>query len=371
MNNPRGALLEYRSSVPLFVMVAGLLGMASCTSEEGRVEAQAPLTWDDVGVISTFGEAEQAGWLSLLRRPRDAVIRGENVLILDESPPWIRVFKRDGEFLEALVSGGEGPGEAVRPSSLATASGDGFVLTDRLGVSRFDPEGRLLAFTRRTAYAAMGAVEACSGRLFAVTRATLPEAAAVLGEITPGGSLDTLLVFAPSRLNGRAHHTWFSHGDAFGLLVYPEEAGRPRLLRIGCDGEILREITLDPLGPGQRAEILQSGTIEVTPAEPPFPAGLALVDGFVLWAVQERDSTTSITAYGSEEARLRVTIDGWYQLLGHGPRGDLLFGNSFSTRGTWGFIPSVVLVDGRQLLGQMRAIDQELGRAGIRTSRNP
>lgn len=371
MNNLRTALLEYRSSVPLFVMAAGLLGMASCTSEEGWVEAQGPLTWDDVGVISTFGEAEQAGWLSLLRRPRDAVIRGENVLILDESPPWIRVFKRDGEFLEALVSGGEGPGEAVRPSSLATASGDGFVLTDRLGVSRFDPEGRLLAFTRRTAHAAMGAVEACSGRLFVVTRATLPEAAAVLGEITPGGSLDTLLVFAPSRLNSRAHHTWFSHGDAFGLLVYPEEAGRPRLLRIGCDGEILREITLDPLGPGQRAEILQSGTIEVTPAEPPFPAGLALVDGFVLWAVQERDSTTSITAYGSEEARLRVTIDGWYQLLGHGPRGDLLFGNSFSTRGTWGFIPSVVLVDGRQLLGQMRAIDQELGRAGIRTCRNP
>lgn len=350
--------MEYRSSVPLFVMVASLLGLSSCTSEKGRVEAQAPLTWDDVGVISTFGEVEQAGWLPLLRRPRDAVIRGEDVLILDESPPWIRVFKRDGEFLEALVSDGEGPGEAVRPSSLTTASGDGFVLTDRLGISRFNREGRLLAFTRRTAYAAMGAVEACSGRLFVVTRATLPEAAAVLGEIMPGGSLDTLLVFAPSRLNSRAHHTWFNHGDASGLLVYSEEAGRPRLLRIGCDGEILREITLDPLGHGQRAAILQSGTIEVTAAEPPFPAGLALVDGFVLWAVQERDSTTSITAYGSEEARLRVTIDGWYQILGNGPRGDLLFGNSFSTRGTWGFIPSVVLVDGRQLLGHMRDIDQ-------------
>lgn len=148
--------MEYRSSVPLFVMVAGLLGLSSCTSEKGRVEAQAPLTWDDVGVISTFGEVEQAGWLPLLRRP----------------------------------------------------------------------------------------------------------------------------------------------------------------------------------------------------------AGLALVDGFVLWAVQERDSTTSITAYGSEEARLRVTIDGWYQILGNGPGGDLLFGNSFSTRGTWGFIPSVMLVDGRQLLGHMRDIDQ-------------
>jgi len=33
------------------------------------------------------------------------------------------VFKRDGEFLEALVSVGEGPGEAVRPSSMATAGG--------------------------------------------------------------------------------------------------------------------------------------------------------------------------------------------------------------------------------------------------------
>ena len=67
----------------------------------------------------------------------------------------------------------------------------------------------------------------------------------------------------------------------------------------------------------------------------------------------------SITAYGSDGARLRVTIDGWYQLLGNGRQGDLLFGNSFSTRGTWGFIPSVVLVDGRKLLGHMRDIDQE------------
>lgn len=357
--------MGYRSSLPLFVMVAGLLGIASCTSEKGWVEAQAALTWDDVGVISTFGEVEQAGWLSLLRRPRDAVIHGEDVLILDASPPWIRVFKRDGEFLEALVSVGEGPGEAVRPSSMATAGGDGFVLTDRLGVSRFNREGRLLAFSRRTAYVAMGAVEACSGRLFVVTRATLPEAAAVLGEIMPGGSLDTLLVFAPSRLNSRTHHTWFSHGDASGLLVYTEEAGRPRLLRIDCDGEVLQEVTLDPLGNGQRAEMLQSGTIKVTAAEPPFPAGLALVDGFMLWAVQEDDSTTSITAYGSDGARRRVTIDGWYQLLDHGPQGDLLFGNSFSTRGTWGFIPSVVLVDGRQLLGHMRDIDQESTREDL------
>ena len=351
--------MKYRSSSPLLVMVAGLLGTASCTSEEGRIETQAALTWDDVGVISTFGEVEQAGWLSLLRRPRDAVIRGEHVLILDESPPWIRVFKRDGEFLEALVPAGEGPGEAVRPSSLATASGDGFLLTDRLGVSRLNREGQLLAFARRTAYAPLGAVEACSGRLFVVTRATLPESAAVLGEIMPGGLLDTLLVFAPSRLNSRAHHTWFSRGDAFGLLVYTEEAGRPRLLRVGCDGEVLREVTLDPLGHSQRAEVLQSGMIEVTPAEPPFPAGLGLVDDLLLWAVQEGDSTTSITAYGSDGARLRVTIDGWYQLLGNGPQGDLLFGNSFSTRGTWGFIPSVVLVDGRKLLGHMRDIDQE------------
>lgn len=352
------------TSVRLLVMVAGLLGVASCTSGNGRVETEAALTWDDVGLISTFGEAEQADRLSLLGRPRDAVIRGEDVLVLDESPPWIRVFKRDGEFAEALVSAGEGPGEAVRPSSLATAGGDGFVLTDRLGVSRFNQEGQLLSFSRRTAYAAMGAVEACSGRSFAVTRATLPEAAAVLGEIMPGGSLDTLLVFAPSRLNSRAHHTWFSRGDAFGLLVYTEEAGRPRLLRIGCDGEVRREVTLDPLGHGQRAEMLQSGTIEVFPAEPPFPAGLALVDGFVLWAVQEADSTTSITAYGSDGARRRVTIDGWYQLLDNGPQGDLLFGNSFSTRGTWGLIPSVVLVDGRQLLGHMRDIAQESAREG-------
>ena len=105
--------------------------------------------------------------------------------------------------------------------------------------------------------------------------------------------------------------------------------------------------------------MVQSGTIEVTPAEPPFPAGFGLVDDFVLWAVQEDDSTTSITAYGPDRARLRVTIDGWYQLLGNGAHGELLFGNFFSTSGTWGFIPSVVLVDGRQLLGHMRDIDQE------------
>jgi hypothetical protein len=180
----------------------------------------------------------------------------------------------------------------------------------------------------------------------------------------PDGAVgERLLTFDDARGSVRNYHPWFVDTYEGRALFYAEEERRHRLIELGCDGRVVRELALDSLGRGQVFQRTERGFRLTSPGYP-FPAGLARVENRVLWATRvlepaaggALDSLTVITAWGSDGGPRRVTIRGWYQLFDGASDGSLLFGNSWTLgqnwayAGTWGLIPAVFLVDGNALL---------------------
>ena len=177
---------------------------------------------------------------------------------------------------------------------------------------------------------------------------------------------NTIAIFSPVRPSGRNYHPWFVGAAAEGLLLYPEEQDRSRLLELGCDGAVLTELVVDSLGPGEVIELMTDGRYRVTSPQPPFPSGLARVNDRVLWAarvVEGTDSVTVITAFDPDGDARQLRIRGWYQLFDSDADGALLFGNSWTNGqnwvygASWGLFPAVLLVDGHRLL---EFVDDEL-----------
>ena len=68
-------------------------------------------------------EVNPASEAEAFRRIRDAQLTpdGRFIVVLDVSPPFVRVFNRDGSLEAAFVPHGEGPGEAEQPEALAVS----------------------------------------------------------------------------------------------------------------------------------------------------------------------------------------------------------------------------------------------------------
>lgn len=105
----------------------------------------------------------------------------------------------------------------------------------------------------------------------------------VLARMDDSGALDTLLGLGPQRVQALQYPFFGAEGT--GSLFHTDEIPRDRLLDVACDGRVLREITLPPLGVGERWEQTERGWT-LHPAVPPFPAGFGRVDGIVVWAEQ-------------------------------------------------------------------------------------
>ena len=87
--------------------------------------------------VDPGSEAEAFLWI------RDAQFTpdGRFIVVLDASPPFVRVFNPDGSLETAFVPHGEGPGEAERPEALAVSNDRILVLEPgRASVLTFDGE---------------------------------------------------------------------------------------------------------------------------------------------------------------------------------------------------------------------------------------
>jgi hypothetical protein len=351
--------------VPALALTALLTG---CSEGPRAAETERILNVADIGIEAVFGANEYDDHLGVLRRPIHAIFSGDEVFVLDASPPWVRVYDRQGRFLRAMVRQGQGPGEAVLPYTLSATRDGGFVLTHSRGIDRFDAQGNAVFRVPPGDHWVRGAAETCEGEILALGRPP--------GEIDGRGLLlragpdnilrDTVALLHPLRSHAQLRRqASFLEAIEDGVSLYPEEVDRHRLIEVGCDGRLLREFELEPLGEPERTGPPPAGSppgrFAVTAAQPPLPGGLSRIGGRVLWAALVTnprtngmvDSTTVITAFDADGSSRRLQLQGWYQLF-QGDRESLLLGNAD------GMYPSVILVNGAALL---RRIDDRSPRA--------
>jgi len=314
-------------------------------------------------VLAELGvESEGEEWGKVFHWPLDAVFSGEEIRVLDSSPPWVRVFSKNGRFSKALVGHGEGPGEMKLPYSLRATDDGGSLIAHSGGIEQVDGEGRSVFSAPGDRYWSRGVAEACDGQVFTLSvRPGEVGAPGLLMRIDRvGGQWDTIAVFDTIRLQAslRRRSASFLRGGDRGVLLYPEEMNRHRLVWVDCDGTVFREFPISPLGPPQRTGAppvgeRRPGRFAVKPAEPPFPGGMVEVGGQVIWATLRHEQTeegvinreTVLTTLGPTPKSLKV--EGWYQLFDSDQHGLVLVGNAD------GELPSVLLVDGKALLEQI------------------
>jgi hypothetical protein len=313
------------------VLAFTILAIVSC---EGMERSPAPDVIDvvslaELGWEAEFGLSGAGNPLALLNRVRDAIAIQDEILILDGSPPWIRVYDRSGSFLRSMVLAGDGPGEARNPLSITGTGTDGFLLSEPSRVTRFDRAGSPLDVTSFENFFVRGAVDACDGAVVALARARGESASPpglLLRLSSDGASLDTMVVMGPMREQfAPATHPSFLSAQGGEILIYPEEADRERLLSVTCAAGEQETIPLRPLGtPGRWGAYPEPDGPGVVqhPAEPPFPAGAIPLGDSVIWAAQilageaSRDSLTVLsvmTRDGGEVGRLIVA--GWIMLM--------------------------------------------------------
>jgi hypothetical protein len=142
------------------------LGLAGCETEDASV-ARAEFPAGTTGAPVQIGAAET---------PDAAIGRvvaarftgnGERVVVLDYTPPYVKVFRRDGTLDTAFLAHGGGPLEMRDPAALAIA-GDSLILVadGSRRVAVFTMDGQLRG-EGRTEYPVLAAASGCDGEWLA------------------------------------------------------------------------------------------------------------------------------------------------------------------------------------------------------------
>jgi hypothetical protein len=140
----------YVEAAALSLVVLLVSGCAE--TERTGLDLLNPTSIDDFleGVHFKIGFGAEHDELRWFSRIRDAAFIGSNhIAVLDEAPPYLRIFDFSGALVEAYLPRGGGPGEAERPHAVAAnqrlellvlhdgrasllSLDDGFVGTDRI-----------------------------------------------------------------------------------------------------------------------------------------------------------------------------------------------------------------------------------------------
>ncbi len=119
---------------------------------------------DTEGHVVHVGRGGSGNELAVFSRVSGARVSpaGRVVVVLDPSPPFLRVFDSSGDLSHALVPRGGGPGEARRPGSFAVSDSLILLAHDGSNLSLFDVSGRFIARHRVDRFVPLGVTRACT-----------------------------------------------------------------------------------------------------------------------------------------------------------------------------------------------------------------
>ncbi len=121
------------------VVVSDSAGVKLVHISESEITRAPPVALDEVVRIGTLDGPEETQFFQIV----DAVEVGREIYILDRGNHAVRVFGTDGQFLRAFGGEGDGPGEFMRPSSIAIIRDTVSVIGARL--TMLDRQGNVLA----------------------------------------------------------------------------------------------------------------------------------------------------------------------------------------------------------------------------------
>ncbi len=257
---------------------------------------------------------------------------GEHVVVLDFTPPFVKVFRRDGTLERAFVTAGDGPREMRHPMALAVA-GDSLVLVaagPRVAVFGLDGQPR---GEGRTRFPVLAAEAGCGGEWIAYGPSLGTRETPWLHRIRlgPAGVRTADLEFrepigAPTVGSGLAYgiarnadtvRVWHVLGDGAAVLGWRCGQGRP-------DAWAVQPLDQRGASPRRQGEMVRM-TIE--PGSRSL-SGMAAVPGGVVLAASvvpaRGDSATTELTRVTAEGERTVVVRGDYTLRDSHPRHGVL-----------------------------------------------
>ncbi len=342
---------------PLF---ATLLCLA-CSSDAVLYEGGGSSEYAPLPVVLEFGHRMDDGGEALLFQPLDAAFLGDTLAVLDRIPPWIRLYDSSGDFIEARVPRGDGPGELRAAYGLSSMSGGHLLVTHPRGVLVLSANGESITNLAVQGLWLRGAAEGCEEGVWGFASPIgESDGRGVVGRLNGSSAgFDEILKLGQRRLTASTRRdSPFLNGDHGGVLLFTEEVENPRIVRIDCEGMITEQVGVPQLGaPEVMFQTDEPGRFGISRATAPLPAGFADTKAGLLWVSLELESrpdggADSVTVFrileppGSVSRRM-LRVKGWFVLHDQNRAGHLLMSDSYA------MIPRMVLVDAKRLLAQM------------------
>lgn len=153
--------------VCLGLYAAALSGLLNSCDHVQRENDDLPtLSLEQLNPAAEIGADPTGGPFATVGYVQDAVFIEDRIAVLDRSPPYVRLFSREGVFLGGIVREGDGPGEATWPLSLDRAGHGALLLTEERQVSAIGLDGQLVDRIGDGRSVFRGGATACGNRTF-------------------------------------------------------------------------------------------------------------------------------------------------------------------------------------------------------------
>lgn len=334
-----------------YVLVCAFVALVSACDREAKPEFAPRLSelfGDSTAHLVRVGlgadSTESPEWFSYVFDAR-LTPSGSHIVVLDRSPPFIRVFDRSGRLVNSFLERGGGPTESYRPLALAVGSDSLIAVSRGGGIAWYTLDGSYVNSIPSAGPLIVSMTRGCEDDwlLYGIWRD---------GQSAPGGAgwlhrgrfvegrwtIDVLHrdSVTPGRIGLGTGFLPFSGGGGI-RFVFHRLAGRPRILQVECPsglaGPHFLDALFDTFQEAMQPRSTRQGDIAgaVIRVGTPSPRGYTVMQGRLIWLegvplnFQTGEYETWFTVV-SAEATVQLKVPGSYQIYDTLPGVGILFG---------------------------------------------